>query len=127
MALKIPRSGSIPKAEDMARFLREAKSAAQLKHPGIVSLYDAGPIDGTCCLVSEFIQGATLAQRISAKRFSFRQAAELIAEVADALHYAHQHGVVHRDMKPSNIMLDLEGRPHLMDFGWPSGRRRRSP
>jgi WD40 repeat protein len=117
VALKIPRSGSIPRAEDMDRFLREAKSAAQLKHPGIVSLYDAGTIDGTCCLVSEFIQGATLAERLSAKRLSFRQAAELIAEVADALHYAHQHGVVHRDLKPSNIMLDLEGRPHLMDFG----------
>jgi len=101
----------------MDRFLREAKCAAQLKHPGIVALYDAGTIDGTCCLVSEFIQGATLAERLSAKRFSFRQAAELIAEVADALSYAHQHGVVHRDLKPSNIMLDLEGRPHLMDFG----------
>src|SRR6516164_8438383 len=117
VALKIPRSGSIPKAEDMDRFLREAKSAAQLKHPGIVSLYDAGTIDGTCCLVSEFIQGATLAERLSARRFSFRQAAELLAKVADALHYAHQHGVVHRDIKPSNILLDLEGRPHVMDFG----------
>src|SRR6516162_7572320 len=117
VALKIPRSGSIPRAEDMDRFLREAKSAAQLEHPGIVSLYDAGTIDGTCCLVSEFIQGATLAERLSARRLSFRQAAELIAEVADALHYAHLHGVVHRDLKPSNIMLDLEGRPHLMDFG----------
>ena len=117
VALKIPRAGSIPRQEDLDRFLREAKSAAQLKHPGIVSLYDAGTIDGTCCLVSEFVQGATLAERLSAKRLSFRQAAELIAEVADALHYAHQHGVVHRDLKPSNIMLDLEGRPHVLDFG----------
>src|SRR5262249_44036890 len=82
-----------------------------------VSLYDAGPIDGTCCLVSEFIQGATLSDQLSARRFSFRQAAELIAEVADALHYAHQHGVIHRDLKPSNVILDLEGRPHLVDFG----------
>jgi thiol-disulfide isomerase/thioredoxin/tetratricopeptide (TPR) repeat protein len=117
VAVKVPRSGSLPKSEDMDRFLREARSAAQLKHPGIVALYDAGTIDGTCCLVSEFIQGATLAERLGARRFSFRQAAELIAGVADALRYAHQHGVVHRDLKPSNIMLDLEGRPHLMDFG----------
>src|SRR5215472_12259494 len=93
VAVKIPRSGSIPRAEDMDRFLREARSAAQLKHPGIVALYDAGPIDGTCCLVSEFIQGVTLAERLSAGRLGVRQAAELVAEVADALHYAHQHGV----------------------------------
>jgi serine/threonine-protein kinase len=117
VAIKIPRAGSLPRAQDMERFLREAKSAAQLKHPSIVALHDAGTIDGACCLVSEVIAGATLAERLSAKRFSFRQAAELMAEVADALHYAHQHGVVHRDIKPSNIMLDLEGRPHLMDFG----------
>src|SRR5262249_28770426 len=117
VAIKIPRSGSIPGAEDMERFLREAKNSAQLKHPGIVSLYDAGTVDGTCYLGSEFIQGATLAERLSARCFSFRQAAELIAAVADALHYAHQRGVVHRDIKSSNIMLDLEGRPHLMDFG----------
>jgi tetratricopeptide (TPR) repeat protein len=117
VAVKVPRRGSLPQVEDLDRFLREAKSAAQLKHPGIVALYDAGTIDGTCCLVSEFIQGTTLAERLSAKRFSFRQAAELIAEVGDALQYAHQHGVVHRDLKPSNIMLDLEGGPHLMDFG----------
>jgi WD40 repeat protein len=117
VAVKIPRSSSIPTAEDMDRFLREARSAAQLRHPGIVAVHDAGTIDGTCCLVSEFIQGATLAERLSAKRFAYRQAAELIAEVAEALHYAHQHGVVHRDVKPSNVMLDLEGRPHLMDFG----------
>jgi WD40 repeat protein len=117
VAIKIPRAGSLPRAPDMERFLREAKSAAQLKHPSIVALHDAGTIDGTCCLVSEFIAGATLAERLSAKRFSFRQAAELMSEVADALHYAHQHGVVHRDIKPSNIMLDLAGRPHLMDFG----------
>jgi WD40 repeat protein len=117
VAIKIPRSGSIPGAEEMERFLREAKSTAQLKHGGIVSLYDAGTVDGTCCLVSEFIQGATLAQCLSARSFRFRQAAELIAAVADALHYAHEHGVVHRDIKPSNIMLDLQGRPHLMDFG----------
>jgi WD40 repeat protein len=115
VAIKIPRSRSVP--ADMERFLREAKSAAQLAHPGIVALYDAGWIDGICCLVSEFIAGSTLSERLSARGFTPRQAAELIAEVADALQYAHEHGVIHRDLKPSNIMLDMDGRPHLMDFG----------
>jgi eukaryotic-like serine/threonine-protein kinase len=117
VAIKIPRGDNLLKPENLERFLREARSAAQLKHPGIVSLYDAGTFDATCCLVSEFIQGTTLAEWLTAKRFSFIRAAELIAEVADALQYAHERGVVHRDLKPSNIMLDLEGRPHLMDFG----------
>ncbi len=117
VAIKIPRGDSLLKPENKERFLREARSAAQLKHPGIVSLYDAGTLDVHCCLVSEFIHGTTLAEWLSAKRFSFRRAAELIADVADALEYAHERGVIHRDLKSSNIMLDLEGRPHLMDFG----------
>ena len=117
VAIKIPRAGSIGKQEDQDRFLREARSAAQLDHPSIVSLYDAGQTDGTCYLVSELVQGASLAERLSAGRLGFRQAAELIAQVAEALQYAHSHGVIHRDIKPSNIMLDLEERPHLMDFG----------
>jgi eukaryotic-like serine/threonine-protein kinase len=118
VAIKIPRAGRLASHEDADRFLREARSAAQLKHAGIVALYDSGQTeDGTCYLVEEFVPGATLAARLSAGRLSFRKAAELIAEVADALDYAHQHGVIHRDLKPSNIMLDQEGRSHLMDFG----------
>ncbi len=104
----------------MDRFLREARSAAQLKHPGIVAVYDAGQTEeGACYLVEEFVQGATLASRLSADgplRPSV-SAAGLIAEVAAALDCAHGHGVIHRDVTPSNIMLDPDGRPHLMDFG----------
>ena len=110
IALKIPRAGNVTTQEDTDRFLREARSAAQLKHPGIVSLYDAGQHDGTYYLVSEFIQGTTLSDRLGAGRLPFRQGAELVADVADALHYAHEQGVIHRDIKPSNIMLDLAGR-----------------
>jgi serine/threonine protein kinase len=66
VALKIPRAANIPRQEDLDRFLREAKSVAQLKHPGIVALYDAGTIGGAWCLVSEFIQGATLVERPTA-------------------------------------------------------------
>ena len=74
-------------------------------------------MDGTCFLVSEYVQGATLSDRLGPERLTFRRAAELIAEVAEALHVAHEHGVIHRDIKPSNIMIDLDGRPHVMDFG----------
>ena len=95
--------------------------AAQLKHPGIVALHETGQTsDGTFYLVEEFVEGRTLANVLwtATGRSAFhRQAAELIADVADALDYAHRHGVIHRDVKPSNIQLDLEGRPHVMDFG----------
>jgi serine/threonine protein kinase len=117
VAVKIPRAGNLSSQDDVDRFLREARSAAQLRHPGIVSLFDAGQADGTCFLVSEYVHGATLSDRLSAGRLTFRRAAELIAEVADALHLAHQHGIIHRDIKPSNIMIDLDGHPHVMDFG----------
>jgi serine/threonine protein kinase len=118
VAIKIPRTGRLASQEDADRFLREARSAAQLKHPGIVALYDSGQTaDGTCYLVEEFIQGRTLAQRMSGGGIGFREAARLVAAVAEALDYAHRHGVIHRDIKPSNILLDPNDAPHLMDFG----------
>jgi tRNA A-37 threonylcarbamoyl transferase component Bud32 len=118
VAIKVLRAGGLAGAEDADRFLREARSAAQLKHPGIVSVYECGQTeDGTCYLVEEFVQGTTLAARMRAGRLDFRQAAELVAQAAEALDYAHRHGVIHRDIKPSNILLDADGRPHLMDFG----------
>ena len=118
VAIKVPRAGRLAGPEEVDRFLREARSAAQLKHPGIVSVYESGQAeDGTCFLVEEFVPGTTLAQRQLAGRLSFRESAELAAQAADALDYAHRHGVVHRDITPSNILLDSDGRPHLMDFG----------
>jgi serine/threonine protein kinase len=118
VAIKILRSGSLASEQDVDRLMREARSAAQLKHPGIISLFDVGQtVDGAYYLVEEFIEGVTLATRLSDGRYDFVRSAELVAEVADALEYAHRHGVIHRDIKPSNIMLDTQGRPHLMDFG----------
>jgi serine/threonine protein kinase len=118
VAIKIPRAGSLAGKEDVSRFLREARSAAQLQHPGIVAIHEAGQAeDGTFYLVEEFVQGTTLASRLADGPLPARQAVELVAAVADALDYAHRQGVVHRDIKPSNILLDAEGRPHLMDFG----------
>src|SRR5262249_42940392 len=95
VAIKVPRSGRLASQEDMDRSLRGARSAARLKHPGIVALYETGQAgDGTYYLVEELVQGTTLAARLRAGRLPFRQAAELAAAVADALDYAHRSGVI---------------------------------
>ncbi|HJT33229.1 MAG TPA: protein kinase [Pirellulales bacterium] len=118
VAIKLLRAGRLASRAELERFLREARSAAQLKHPGIVSLYEIGQTaEGSSYLIEEFVEGITLADRLEKGRLLPRQAAELIALVADALDYAHRHGVIHRDIKPSNILLDGGGQPHLMDFG----------
>src|SRR6202008_3702496 len=107
VALKIQRAGSITSGETAERFHREARSVARLKHRGIVALYDTGTTeDGICFLVTEFIEGETLEGALRQGPVDPRRAAQLIAEVADALQYAHDHGVIHRDVKPSNILLD---------------------
>src|SRR5262249_32160120 len=113
VALKIPRAG----AGESERFVREARSAARLQHPNIVALHEAGQIDGTYYIASELVLGTTLAARCQRGRLPPREAAEVMADVAEALHYAHAQGVIHRDIKPSNILLDTEGHPHLTDFG----------
>ncbi len=120
VALKVQRAGNFASAEDVERFLREARSAAQLKHPAIVSLYETGQTeDGVWFLVCEFIDGPTLEKKVQDQAGSLAplEAAAIAGELAAALHYAHEHGVIHRDIKPSNIILDQKGRAHLMDFG----------
>lgn len=118
VAVKIQRAGSVATDEEAQRFLREARSAAPLSHPSIVSLHDTGQTeDGICYLVSEFVEGETLSLRLSRGRLGHREGAELVARIADALHYAHQQGVVHRDVKPSNVLIDAQGGPHITDFG----------
>mgnify|MGYP002624244583 CR=1 FL=1 len=117
VAIKIPRNGNMATQEEKSRFLREARSAAQLRHGSIVTVHEVGLHDGNPYLVSEFVCGMTLSDLLTGKRLSPRESAELIASVANALHYAHEHGIIHRDIKPSNIMLDDEGKPFVMDFG----------
>ncbi len=118
VALKVQRAGSFASTDEVQRFLREARSAAALKHPAIVSLHDTGQTeDGVGYLVYEFIDGQTLESRLEEGPLDPATAAQIATDLAAALDYAHQHGVIHRDIKPSNIMLDARGRPHLMDFG----------
>jgi serine/threonine protein kinase len=118
VALKVQRAGSLASQEEVERFLREARSAAQLKHPSIVSMYETAKTeDNVWFLVCEYIDGATLEQRLKDGPLETGYAANLVGELADALQYAHEQGVVHRDVKPSNIIIDRHARAHLMDFG----------
>jgi len=117
VAIKVPRGGNLTGGAELDRFAREARSVAQLRHPAIVPIHEVGLFDGVPYLVSEFVPGVTLADMLSACKPSPLEAASWLATIADALHFAHENGVVHRDVKPSNIMLDDKGQPRLMDFG----------
>lgn len=117
VAIKLPRAGNVAGPQERDRFLREARSVAQLRHPSIVSIHEVGQEEGLPYLVSDFVEGITLSDYLSGRLPTFREAAELLAIVADTLHYAHGEGVIHRDVKPSNIMLGPDGRPCVMDFG----------
>src|SRR5207237_2339962 len=93
VAIKLLRAGRLASREEVDRFIREARSAAQLKHPGLVALYETGQTpEGLFYLVEEFVQGQTLSARLKAGALGFRPAVELVAEVCDALDYAHKHG-----------------------------------
>jgi hypothetical protein len=105
VAFKVPRTGRLATKEDEDRFVREARSVAKLRHPGIVAVYEVGRAEEFPYIVSEYIEGVTLSDALTARQFSFRESAELIAEVADAVSHAHERGIVHRDLKPSNIMV----------------------
>src|SRR5262245_39611874 len=118
VAIKIPRAGNVGIGqEDVDRFLREARAVAQLRFPSIITIHEVGMDNGAPYLVSDFVEGLTLADMLTGRRLTFQEAAKLLAEVADALQYAHSLGVVHRDVKPSNIMIRPDGSPCVMDFG----------
>src|SRR5262249_47275898 len=118
VAVKVPRPdrAALPGFADA--YLAEARILAQLKPPHTAPVYDVGQTDdGLPFVVSAFIPGFDLAHQMRHARPSFAASAGLVAAVAEALHHAHRHGVVHRDIKPGNILLDEAGAPHVADFG----------
>jgi len=117
VALKMISLGSWATEAHLKRFRREAEAAASLEHPGIVPIYEVGERDGSCYFSMRFVEGGQLDQVIKRKPTSIRQAAELISKIARTVHFAHEHGILHRDIKPGNILLDAKSEPLLTDFG----------
>jgi len=117
VAIKVPHAQSFRSEQDARQFLDEAKLAARLKHPGIVTIHDAGQDQGFCFIVMEYVKGDTLLEASRRERRSFEWIVNVLAEVADALSYAHANGFIHRDLKPANILVDAHGHPHITDFG----------
>jgi hypothetical protein len=118
VAIKVPHRHRIAQPEDVEQYLAEARILAGLDHPHIVPVYDVGRTDdGLCYIVSKWIAGSDLKEKIQQARPSFPESTAVVAAVAEALHYAHRQGLVHRDVKPSNILLDAAKRPYVADFG----------
>ncbi len=117
VALKVISLGQWASKAHLKRFRLEAEAAAKLEHPGIVPIHEVGERDGSCYFSMKFVEGGQLDEVVRRAPMSIRQAAELIAKVARTVHYAHEHGILHRDIKPGNILLDQKGEPHLTDFG----------
>src|SRR5437763_2191746 len=117
VALKVIGLGHWATQAHLKRFRLEAEAAASLEHPGIVPIHEVGERDGTCYFSMGFIEGDQLDEIAKSEVMPVRCAAELIAKVARIVHYAHEHHILHRDIKPGNILLDAKGEPHLTDFG----------
>src|SRR5262249_9843598 len=117
VALKIIALGHWASEAHVNRFRREAEAAASLEHPCIVPIYEVGERDGACYFSMKFVEGGQLDEVMKREPMPPRRAAELIVKLARTVHYAHEHRILHRDIKPGNILLDAKGEPHLTDFG----------
>jgi serine/threonine protein kinase/formylglycine-generating enzyme required for sulfatase activity len=118
VAVKVPHRRLVARPEDAEAYLTEARTVANLDHPNIVPVYDVGSTeDCPCFIVSKLIEGTNLKTRIKTSRLSLEECAELVATVAETLHFTHKQGFVHRDIKPGNILLDTRGKPFVADFG----------
>ena len=117
VALKMILAGAVASPEAIERFRTEAQAAANLDHQGIVPIFEVGEINGRHFFSMGFVEGPSLAARIREQPLTTRATVEIVIEIAEAIDYAHQNGIIHRDLKPQNILLTLEGRPKITDFG----------
>ena len=117
VALKVIALGHFASKPHLKRFRQEAEAAASLEHPQIVPIYEIGERDGSCYFSMKFIEGGQLDEMLKREPMSIRRAAELLVKIARTVQFAHEHGILHRDIKPGNILIDRTGEPHLTDFG----------
>lgn len=117
VALKVLNAGKLARASELRRFKIEASAAAKLRHPSLIPIYEVGEEQGCCYFTMEYVEGQTLAQMLRGTPLEPRHAAEFLLAMAQAIHYAHSRGVLHRDLKPGNVIVDAAGRPRIMDFG----------
>jgi len=117
VALKVMLQAGVASEQEQRRFIREAEACAALKHPNIVPVHDIGEHEGSFYFTMDFVVGRSLREWIRAADRAVDDVVRVLAKVADAVHFAHQHGIIHRDLKPQNVMMDEAGEPHIMDFG----------
>jgi serine/threonine-protein kinase len=117
VALKMILAGQLASEADVRRFHSEAEAAANLGHPGIVPIYEVGQCDGQHFFSMGYVDGPTLAAELAQGALPPHRAAELVMKIAEAVAYAHSQGVIHRDLKPGNVLVDKNGQPHVTDFG----------
>lgn len=117
VAIKVPRFDAEVSDERIRWFLHEARTAAKLKHPGIVAVYEVGRQDNSCHIVMEYVEGRSLSAEMAKGKLPLARAVEIVRDAATAVHYAHKKGLVHRDLKPGNILLDADGQVKIADFG----------
>ncbi len=117
VALKILPKEFAEDTDRMSRFVREAKSASALNHPNIITIYEIGEAGGTHYIATEFIDGKTLTEYVKANLLDYKSALEIAVQIASALDEAHSAGIVHRDIKPDNVMIRANGLAKILDFG----------
>jgi len=117
VAVKLLLAGALSSPEYVKRFRVEASAAASLQHPNIVTIHEVGVHQGQHYLVMDFVDGPSLAKLVAQQPLPAKRAAAYLKTVAEAVHYAHEHGILHRDLKPSNVLLDANDQPRVTDFG----------